>query len=297
MSMITQSKGVERATDTLDILGESAIWCSADNVLYWVDIRAPALRRLDPRTGLVTSWAMNDLCGAVVLSKDRRLLLAMRTGVFTFDPVRETLQPFVAPEPESLNNRLNDSKCDRGGRLWTGTMRDYGLARTGSLYRIDANSSCTRMLGDISVPNALSWSPDNRFMYFADTPDGHIRAYQFDAGEGRLGAMKIVESGKLPGRPDGATVDSEGCLWSARYQGSCVVRITPDGRVDRLVEMPASQVTSCALGGPDLRTLYITTARQKLTPADISSQPLAGGLFAVRVDVAGLPEPRFALPS
>lgn len=297
MSKVTLSQGVERVTETLDILGESPVWCGTDNVLYWVDIRAPALRRLDPRTRQVRSWTVNDLCGAVMLSTDRRLVLAMRTGVFAFDPADETLRPFVAPEPESLNNRLNDGKCDRSGRLWIGTMRDYGLARTGSLYRIGVDSSCTRILGDITVPNALSWSPDNRTMYFADTPDRQIRAYEFDAGEGNLGAMKIVESGNLPGRPDGATVDSEGCIWSARYQGSSVARITPKGKVDCIIELPASQITSCALGGPDLRTLYITTARQKLTPDDLKSQPLAGGLFAVRVDVGGLPEPRFTLPS
>jgi sugar lactone lactonase YvrE len=297
MGTVKQNHGVERATDTLDILGESAIWCGIDNVLYWVDIRAPALRRLEPQTGQVTSWAMNDLCAAIMLTTDRRLLLAMRLGVFAFNPADKTLKPFVAPEPESLNNRLNDSKCDRSGRLWTGTMRDFGLAQTGSLYRIGVDASCTRMLGDITVPNALSWSPDNRSMYFADTPDKQIRAYEFDAGEGQLGAMKIIETGNLPGRPDGATVDSEGCIWSARYQGSCVARITPQGKVDRIVQLPASQVTSCTLGGLDLRTLYITTARQKLSPADLDSQPLAGGLFAVRVDVGGLPEPRFTLPS
>jgi sugar lactone lactonase YvrE len=297
MGTVKQNHGVERATDTLDILGESAIWCGIDNVLYWVDIRAPALRRLEPQTGQVTSWAMNDLCAAIMLTTDRRLLLAMRLGVFAFNPADKTLKPFVAPEPESLNNRLNDSKCDRSGRLWTGTMRDFGLAQTGSLYRIGVDASCTRMLGDITVPNALSWSPDNRSMYFADTPDKQIRAYEFDVDEGQLGAMKIIETGNLPGRPDGATVDSEGCIWSARYQGSCVARITPQGKVDRIVQLPASQVTSCTLGGPDLRTLYITTARQKLSPADLDSQPLAGGLFAVRVDVGGLPEPRFTLPS
>jgi sugar lactone lactonase YvrE len=297
MGTVKQNHGVERATDTLDILGESAIWCGIDNVLYWVDIRAPALRRLEPQTGQVTSWAMNDLCAAIMLTTDRRLLLAMRLGVFAFNPADKTLKPFVAPEPESLNNRLNDSKCDRSGRLWTGTMRDFGLAQTGSLYRIGVDASCTRMLGDITVPNALSWSPDNRSMYFANTPDKQIRAYEFDAGEGQLGAMKIIETGNLPGRPDGATVDSEGCIWSARYQGSCVARITPQGKVDRIVQLPASHVTSCTLGGLDLRTLYITTARQKLSPADLDSQPLAGGLFAVRVDVGGLPEPRFTLPS
>jgi sugar lactone lactonase YvrE len=297
MGTVKQSQGVGRATETLDILGESAIWCGIDNVLYWVDIRAPALRRLDPATGQVTSWTVNDLCAAVMLTTDRRLVLSMRLGLFVFDPADESLQPFAAPEPESLNNRLNDSKCDKGGRLWIGTMRDYGLATTGSLYRIGADASCARMLSDITVPNALSWSPDDRTMYFADTPDRQIRAYEFDAAEGRLGAMKVIEAGNAPGRPDGATVDSEGCIWSARYQGSCVARITPQGKIDRIIELPASQITSCALGGRDLRTLYITTARQKLTPDDLISQPLAGGLFAVPVDVGGLPEPRFRLPS
>jgi len=297
MSTVVQSQGVERATDTLDILGESAVWCAISQTLYWVDIRAPALRRLDPRTGEVTSWILNDLCGAVILSTDRRLLLAMRLGIFIFNPFDETLRPFVAPETESESNRLNDSKCDRGGRLWVGTMRDYGLARTGSLYRIGTDRSCTRILGDITVPNALSWSPDNRRMYFADTPDGELRAYEFDPDQGSLGDFTIISSGNLPGRPDGATVDSEGCVWNARYQGSCVARITPEGKVDRIIELPVSQITSCALGGTDLRTLYITTARQKLTAAELVSQPLAGALFAVKVDVGGLPEPRFALPS
>jgi sugar lactone lactonase YvrE len=297
MTTIIPASKVERATGTLDILGESAIWCSRDDVLYWVDIRAPALRRLDPRTGAVTSWIMNDLCGAVILSADRRLLLAMRLGVFVFDPASEILTPLLAPEPETLNNRLNDSKCDRRGRLWTSSMRDYGLARTGSLYRVGPDLSCKQMLGDITVPNALCWSPDDRTLYFADTPEGRIRAYGFDADEGQFGAMKLIEAAGLPGRPDGATVDSEGCLWNARYQGGCVARITPQGRVDRIVEVPASQVTSCAFGGPGLRTLFITTARQKLTPAELASQPLAGGLFAIDAGVGGLPEPAFALPS
>jgi sugar lactone lactonase YvrE len=297
MTTTIPASRVERATDTLDILGESAIWCSRDSVLYWVDIRAPALRRFDPHTGAVKSWAMNDLCGAVILSNDRRLLLAMRLGLFSFEPAKETLTPLIAPEAESLNNRLNDSKCDRRGRIWTGSMRDYGLARTGSLYRVGTDLSSRQMIGDITVPNALSWSPDDRTMYFADTPEGQLRAYAFDADAGELGAMKYLDVPSLPGRPDGATVDSEGCLWNARYQGGCVARITPQGRVDQVIEVPATQVTSCALGGPGLRTLFITTARQKLTQAELVAQPLAGGLFAVNVSVGGLPEPAYLLPS
>jgi sugar lactone lactonase YvrE len=285
---------VERVTDNLDMLGESAIWCSRDAVFYWIDVRAPALHRLDPLTGAPAHWPLPDLCGAVALSQDHRLVLAMRTGVFMFDPAANALELLVAPEPESMGNRLNDSKCDRRGRLWTGSMRDFGAATTGSLYRIDTDLDCVRMLPDITVPNALSWSPDDRTLYFADTPDGRIRAYEFDAGEGRLGSMRVlVDSGALPGKPDGATVDADGCVWNARYEGGCVARITPEGRIDRIIEVPASRVTSCAFGGADLRTLFITTARQKLTREELVAQPLAGSLFAVRLDVGGLAEPRF----
>ncbi|MFI4902816.1 MAG: SMP-30/gluconolactonase/LRE family protein [Burkholderiales bacterium] len=295
--METRNDALRRIGDTLDILGESPVWCALTHRLYWVDIRAPALRRFNPATGEIRSWPMPDLCAAVILSTDHRLLLSMRTGLFAFDPVAETMQPMFAPEPASLGNRLNESKCDREGRLWIGTMRDYGLATTGALYRIDRELSCKRMLHDITVPNATCWSPDNRTMYFADTPDGRVRAYEFDAETGSLGPMRVLNGAGLPGRPDGATVDAAGGVWNARYDGSCVVRFAPDGRVDRTIEVPASRVTSCALGGAELRRLYITTARQKLSPAELAAQPAAGALFAVEVDVAGLPEPRFKLPS
>jgi sugar lactone lactonase YvrE len=298
MTTITPAGKVERLGDMLDILGESPVWCGRDQVLYRVDIRAPALHRLDPRTGAVRTFRLNDLCGSVIRTTDRRLVLAMRTGLFVFDPETESLTPLTAPEPESLNNRLNESKCDRLGRLWVGTMRDYGAACTGSLYRIGRDLKRERMLADITIPNAFAWSPDNRTMYFADTADGRLRRYEFDAAEGRLGAMRIIEdAGTLPGHPDGATVDADGCLWNARYKGGCVARITPQGKVDRIIEIPAQQVTSCALGGPGLRTLFITTANQRLTPAELAAQPLAGGLFAIGVDVQGLPEPECELPS
>jgi sugar lactone lactonase YvrE len=288
------SPKVERVSKEFDVLGESALWCAREGALYWVDIRAPALRRFEPQTGEITSRTLPDLCAAVVQAGDDRLLLAMRSGVFTFDTRSQALMPLVAPEPESSGNRLNDSKCDRRGRLWTSSMRDFGLATSGSLYRIDGDLACTPVLSDITVPNSLSWSPDDRTMYFADTPDGRLRAYDFDPEKGRLGDMRIlVEGGVVPGRPDGATVDADGCVWSARYEGGCVARITPQGRVDRIIEVPSSRVTSCAFGGPDLRTLYITTARQKLTADELRAQPLAGSLFAVRVETSGLPEPRF----
>jgi sugar lactone lactonase YvrE len=291
---ITPAGAVERVTDGTHILGESPLWCTRDGLLYWVDIRAPALHALDPQDGAIRSWPLPDLCGAIVLTRQAHLLLAMRTGLFRFDVAAGSLSLLVQPEQESLGNRLNETKCDRRGRIWCGSMRDYGAATTGSLYRIGPDLRCERVLRDVTVPNALCWSPDDRIMYFADTREGRIRAYAFDAGEGTLGAMRVLlERDALPGRPDGATIDADGCLWNARYEGGCVARITPDGRVDRVVAVPATRVTSCALGGPDLRTLYITTARQMLTPEQLAEQPDAGAVFALRVPTPGLPEPRF----
>lgn len=293
--MHEDGKRAERVGTSIDIVGESPVWCGETRRLWWVDIRAPALRRLDPATAALESFAMPDLCGAVMLTRDARVLVSLRTGVFVFDPRTAALAPLCAPEPASLDNRLNESRCDRRGRLWVSTMRDFGLATTGALYRIDAQLACTRMLGDITVPNAIAWSPDDRTMYFADTRDGRLRAYDFDADTGALGAMRVLNAEGIAGRPDGAAVDAEGGVWSARYGGGIVARILPDGRVDRIVALPATQVTSCAFGGTDLRTLFVTTARQKLSAGELAAQPEAGGLFAVDAGVAGLPEPRFAL--
>jgi len=291
----TNGSAFEAVTEALDILGESPVW--RDDTLHWVDIRTPALCRLDAVTGKVRRFRLPDLCGGVALTNDPRLVLALRTGLAVFDPATQQVASLLQPEPASLDNRLNESRCDRRGRLWCGSMRDFGAATTGSLYRITSDLRCERVMTDITVPNAFCWSPDDRTMYFADTPDGRLRAYAFDPDEGRLGAMRVLlDAGVVPGRPDGAAVDADGCVWSARYEGGCVARITPAGRVDRVVSIPATRVTACTFGGSDLRTLYVTTARQRLTPEELAAQPLAGAVFALRVSTPGLREPRFALP-
>ncbi len=282
------------AVKSFDTLGESPMWDVASRTLFWVDIRAPALKRFDPSSGVTTQWALPELIGAVILKSPDEVLVCLQSGVYAFNLDTKALTPLVKPEPPALNNRLNDSKCDRSGRLWVGTMRDYGLAISGSLYRIEKNFTCTRVLSDIRVPNALCWSPDDRTMYFTDTGDGNIRAYRYDLTTGEMGDMRILlAADAVPGRPDGATIDADGCVWTARYEGHCVARVTPDGRVDRVVEIPATRVTACAFGGPDLKTLYVTTARQKLTPEQLEQEPLAGCVFAIQTDVGGLPEPHF----
>jgi sugar lactone lactonase YvrE len=279
---------------TSDLLGESPLWCPEQGTLFWVDIRAPALRRLEPASGQIRSFVLPELCGAVSFSSPGRVVLSLSSGLYLFDLSTEALSPLVAPEPAERGNRLNDTKADRRGRLWVGTMRDYGAATTGALYRVGPDLVCTATIAPVTVPNAISWSPDDRVMYFADTGDGRIRAYDFDVERGTLGRMRIlVEAGLIPGKPDGATVDAEGCVWNARFGGGAVVRITPEGALDRTIPIPVSFVTSCAFGGTDLTTLYVTTARQKLTPAELNAQPYAGAVFAVDAGVRGLPEPRF----
>ena len=282
-------------------LGEGPIWCDRERALYWADIRGPALHRFDPATGATRAWPMPDFLGSFVIRERGGLLLALRGGLRAFDPATGASQALVHPESDRTTeryaqNRYNDGKCDRRGRFWVGTMTDRTPREAvGALYRIDADLSSHRLLDGISVPNSLAWSPDDRVMYFADTAVSRIEAYAFDVASGSLGPSRILaEPGAAPGRPDGSTVDEAGCLWNARYGGSAVVRFTPDGRVDRVVTLPVSQVTSCAFGGPGLDTLFVTTATQRLTPEQRAREPLAGGLFALRVGVRGLLEPRFA---
>lgn len=249
-----------------------------------------------PKPSAVRAWPLTELIGGVVVARDETLLLGLDSGVHRFDPATGARSLLVAPEAAQAGQRMNDTKADRCGRLWTSTMRDFGAADTGSLYCIDASLNVESMLRGLRVPNALAWSPDDRTIYFADTSDGRLRAYGFDREAGRLGRMPVlVESGALPGRPDRATVDADGCIWSARYGGGCIARITPSGALDRLIELPVSQPTSCAFGDADLRTLYITTARQRLSDVQLQAERFAGALLAVRLEVGELPEPECAL--
>lgn len=283
-----------RVSATTQVLGESPVWCALTQRLWWVDVRGPAVFRVDPVTGATERWTVPEIVGGLVLDERGAPVLALASGLFRFDPANGRATPYIAPESRDARNRLNDTKCDRRGRLWTGSMRDFGLAVTGSLYRVERGVSA-RVLADIAIPNGPCWSPDDRTFYFADTPTGCIRAYAFDAATGELGAAAaFVDDGVLPGRPDGATVDSEGFVWSARYGGGGIARIDPRGRVERFLALPVSQVSSCAFGGRDFDVLYVTTSRQKLDDAALAREPLAGALLAVDPGVRGVPETAFA---
>ena len=276
-------------------LGECPVWSAAEQVLYWVDINAPSLNRFDPASGNNTVIPMPESIGCFALRRAGGFVVALRGGIWLAQ--RDgTLQRKVAAAPyDPIHHRFNDGRCDAQGRLLAGTMNEARDASTAALYRLDRDFSLTRLFGDMTISNGLAFSPDGRTMYHADTPVQVIHAHDYDAASGTPTNPRVFARFTDAGdRPDGAAVDSEGCYWTAQYKGAKLKRIAPDGRLVREYPLPAMCPTMCAFGGPDLRTLYVTTARQLRDAEELARLPQSGGIFAMRVDVPGLPEPMFA---
>jgi L-arabinonolactonase len=223
------------------------------------------------------------------------LLLGLASGIAIFDLGSESMSNIVPVEADQPTTRINDGRCDRQGRFWVGTMHNRTRAPEGVLYRLDSGCRLTAMHSGICIPNSLAWSPDGRTMYFADSLLYTIFAYDFDTASGEMGAERVFATTKAPAFPDGSTVDAEGYLWNAEFNGGRVVRYAPDARIDRVIEMPTHRPTCCAFGGPDLDVLYITTASQQMSAEELAKQPFAGALLALDVGVRGLIEPRFPL--
>jgi sugar lactone lactonase YvrE len=278
-----------------DRLGECPLWHPAEQRLYWIDSRAPAIHRADLATGTHESRPLDAVIGSFAFCRSGGLLLATATGFHRFDFEAGQASPLVDPEANLPDNRFNDGRCDRVGRFWAGTMNDVRRDPTGSLYRLDADASIHLIRGDIIVPNSIAWSPDDRTMYLADTYRTVIHAYDFDLADGAVSNGRIfADTAGRKGRPDGSAIDEAGCLWNAEYAGGSIVRYAPDGRIDQVVDMPVSQPSCCCFGGPDLGTLFVTSATQRLSPEDLAAQPLAGAVFAINVGVKGLPESFYA---
>lgn len=275
-----------------DMLGESPLWCVRRQRLYWVDIRAPALLSCAADGSDLRAWTLPEVVGSFAFRRDRDdFVLALKSGLHDFDPATGALSAIATPEAHRPRHRFNEGKCDPRGRFWAGTMNDEVREPTGALYRLDTGRRCTRLREAIAVPNSLAWSPDGRTMYFADTEARVIEAIDFDPDEGLLGASRPfvdLRADGGAGRPDGATVDADGCLWSAQVVTGQVVRYAPDGQRLQTWQLPVSKATSVAFGDADLRTVYITTARYRLGAAELAAQPLAGCVFALRAPAPGL---------
>lgn len=291
---------VRLLVDAKNVLGEAPVWDDREGVLWWVDNLNPSVWRYDPSTGSSQSWAMPENIGCLVLREGGGICAAMKSG-FAFldlDPLK--IQMIATPEADIPFNRMNDGRCDRRGRFWCGSMnargKDVPREKSASLYRLDPDLSCHKMDEGFTVSNGIAFSPDNRTMYYCDTPNLNILAYDYDIETGGISNRRVFAKPDTPiARVDGAAVDSEGGYWCAHVFDWCIARYTPDGRLDRKVTLPTRNVTCVAWGGPDLDVMYVTSATTYLGEQELVDQPHAGGLWEVRgIGLRGLPEPRFA---
>lgn len=278
---------------TMDVLGEVPRWHPVERALYWIDAFKPAIHRLDPVSGKLESWTPPEKLGSFALRAGGGLLIAGRGGLAHYDPASGTLDRIVDPENGGAVNILNDGRCDRHGRFWVGSMTKTMERASGRLYRLE-RGHLDAVDDDIWVANGVCWSPDDRRMYFADSHVKTIFVYDFDLAAGTIGPRRIFATmDDRPGVPDGSSVDAEGFIWNAVFDGGRVVRYAPNGRINRTVQLPVSRPTACAFGGADLGTLYVTTARFRLAPDKLAAETDAGGLLALDVGVKGLPEPLY----
>ena len=276
-----------------DILGESPVWDDALGALFWVDIRAPALRRYDWAGGAVETRAMPGLVGSIALARPGRLLIAHGRDISLYDWQSGAMTPVAALPDARPGMRFNDGRCDRQGRFWVGTMHNETRGPSGALFRLDAQG-LTQMRGGVDIPNSLSWSPDGTRMYFADSPRRTIECFDYDLATATPSGGRVFATHAAPGFADGSTVDADGFLWNAEFNSGKIVRYAPDGRIDRAVDLPLRCPTSCGFGGPDLRHLFITSTSQRMSEAELAAQPMAGALMVIDASARGLPEPRWS---
>jgi sugar lactone lactonase YvrE len=272
-------------------LGEGPLWDEETGTLFWVDIFNHRVNRFDPVSGRHREYEVGDVVGAMAFGPSHSLIVALRHDLALLDLLTGELEHLAEVETERQGCRLNDGKCDSRGRFWIGSMS--GEEGEGALYRFDPDGTLRRMEEGLTISNGLGWSPDDRTFYLTDSPEKRIYAYDFDAESGEISGRRVwVELDGEP-VPDGLAVDEEGCVWSAQWDGGCVIRFAPDGSEIARVEVPVPRPTSCIFGGRDRRDLYITSASIGMSEEEIDESPASGDLFCVRAAVAGLPVHRF----
>lgn len=286
-----------------DRCGEGPVWHPEEQALYWTDINRFLIHRLKPGHGCVKSWFFDEPVTALALtSREDTLAVALGSRVLLWKPRTDERREHGFRLHGWPAVRLNDGRPDPRGSLWVGSMRNNVGAdgssgecggADGILFRLDPDGAATEWKRGIGISNTLAWSPDQTRFYFADTLQNRVYVYDFDRLAGAIGGERSFFEGFPRGLPDGSAVDSEGYLWNCRYGGGCIVRVAPDGAIDRVIEMPTANITSCTFGGGNYRTLYATSASLGAPPGD----RLAGGLFAIQTEVAGQPENRFRIGS
>lgn len=311
MSTDAATMTAELVLDTRHGVGESPVWLASEQALYWVDIPGQTLNRYTPADGVHSHWKTPEMVGCIAPHAAGGWVAAAESGLYHLRVELSAGGPGVPGRKQVLWNRLasvshaspgmrfNDGRCDRQGRFLSGTMRMdmAAMPRDGVLYQYRGpgqGGGLRELMGDFCTPNGMAFSPDGRTMYLADSHRSvqTVWAFDYDTDTGTPSGRRVfVDMNPLPGRPDGAAVDSDGCYWVCGNDAGLVHRFTPDGRLDRSLAVPVKKPAMCAFGGADLATLFVTSIRPD--GVDLSDQPLAGGLFALRPGVTGLAEPVF----
>jgi len=289
LRIVTRKLDAEIAFPAQCELAEGPVWDAARGLLRWVDILPGDVHALDPASGEHSSFGTGQMVGTVGLTRDGGLVLALAGGFALSGSDGQDLRPFGDFSVDRSVTRFNDGKPDPWGSFWAGTMavpEDSGYPS--SLYRLNPDGVVTELFGGVGLSNGLDWSGDRRLFYYSDSHAGGVDVFDTDPDTGALSARRRLAE-VSGGVPDGLTLDAEGCLWLAVWGSSELRRYTPDGRLDTVVKLPVSQVSSAGFGGADLSTLYITTARENFTAADLAAEPHAGDIFACTPGVTGRP--------
>ena len=291
---------VKSILDTQCQLGEGAIWNSETQQLYFIDIEGKNLfvyeegtqiSAVSPRNQKFIKYHVGERIGTVVPTNDpNQVIIPLQNGIFEFDLTSRKKTLFSNPEEHIESNRMNDGKCDPAGRLWVGSMHLEQAKGAASLYKIEPDGTHEKMIDSVTISNGIVWSLDEKTMYYIDTPTGKVQAFDYEKATGNISngrtACVIPES---LGYPDGMTIDAEGMLWIALWNGNAVTRWNPTtGKMIQKIEVPAHNVSSCAFGGENLETLFITSARVDMTEEELEKMPLSGNVFAVKPGVRGV---------
>jgi L-arabinonolactonase len=284
--------------DGKHLLGEGVLWCQRSQCLLWTDILGATLWRHRPASGETESWTMPEpLATFALTADDDKLLLGLASQLAWFNFSSKAITPICQVEADLPHTRINDGRCDRAGRFVFGTKNDApDLARCCSFYRLNTDLTLERLaLPSVAISNSICFSSDGHTLYYCDSPSKTIHCCDYDTAAGSVSNARLfADLQQQPGVPDGSTVDSEGYLWNAQWGGYRVLRFAPDGSIDRMITVPVAQPSCVALGGADLDTLYVTSARESLAAAALLAEPAAGGVFQLRLtDIRGLPEMRF----
>lgn len=273
-------------------LGECPLWDATRNLLYWVDIYNHRVHQFNPATQEDRFFDVGDVVGPIALAGSGRLILAQRDRVAFLHTQTGQVTPLISVEADKPNNRFNDGKCDPQGRFWFGSVSQE--PHQANLYRYDPDGSVHLMESKLTISNGLGWSPDGNTFYLTDSQPHKIYAYDFDAATGAITNRRtLIDLSEEEFEPDGMTIDAEGCLWSAMWNGWCVIRFDPEGKEMQRVKLPVQRPTSCTFGGDRLTDLYITTGSVGLSQQEIEQGFYAGDLFCVQTDVVGLPSYAF----